>query len=84
MTGVLSSLPQHLCGTVPFWMICNKRSVIFIVCQLRFGIRGYEDRRKSGRNGVGWERQSVFFADEAKLLGKKISVAQKNINNVKM
>ena len=65
-------------------MICNKRSFIFIACQLRFGIRGYEGHRKSRGNRVGWEHQFVFFADEANLLGKIISVAQKNINNVEM
>ena len=36
-----------------------------------------EGRRKSGGNGVGWGNQFVFFADEANLLGKIISVAQK-------
>ena len=65
-------------------MICNKRGFISIACQLRFGIRGYEGRRKSGGDGVGWEHQFVFFADEIILLGGKISVAQKIIKNIKM
>jgi hypothetical protein len=36
------------------------------------------------KTGVGWEHQFVFFADGVNLLGKRISVAQKNIKNVKM
>jgi hypothetical protein len=73
-----------LSDTVPFWMFCNKRSFIFIACQLRFGIRGYEGRRKSGGNRVGWEHQFLFCADDVNLLDEKNSVAKKNIKNPKM
>jgi len=71
-----------LSGTGPFWEIGNKRTFIFIACQLRFGIHGYEGRRKSGENGVGWEHQFVFFVDDVDLLGENISVAQKNIKQM--
>jgi hypothetical protein len=52
---------------------------IFIYCQLRFGIHGYEGRRKSGGKRVGWERQFVFFAVDINLLGENVSVAKKNM-----